>query len=74
MHALAEMPTTGPEWRELRDRRELSVPELSEITGLQPSTIHKLEAGASVNRSTRTLVGAALGLPVFGEPAKAMVA
>jgi transcriptional regulator with XRE-family HTH domain len=63
--AAAAMPTSGEGWRELRESRQLAVVDVVERTGLNRSTIEKLELGGAVNRSTQTLVGACLGLPVF---------
>ncbi len=65
MSAVAEMPNTPAGWRELRDQRGHSDRELAELTSLDVGTIHRLEAGAHVTRSTRKLVAAALGVPVF---------
>jgi transcriptional regulator with XRE-family HTH domain len=60
MEAVLEIPQTGREWQELREQQALSVDELSQLTGLQKSTLYRLEAGAHVTRSTKTLVLLAL--------------
>jgi transcriptional regulator with XRE-family HTH domain len=72
MSVVVEVPSTGREWQQLREQRGVTVTDLSALTGLQQSTIHKLEAGGSVTRSTRVLVAAALGLPVFDEQTEAI--
>jgi transcriptional regulator with XRE-family HTH domain len=74
MQTPLELPATPEQWRSLREQRGLTLPDLGELTGLQVSTLARLEAGVHVTRSTRTLVAAALGLAVFVAPAKAMVA
>jgi transcriptional regulator with XRE-family HTH domain len=65
MSAVLDTPTSPDEWRALRERRGLTIRELADMTGLYVSTLHRLEAGVSVTKSTRMLVAAALGLPVF---------
>jgi transcriptional regulator with XRE-family HTH domain len=65
MSALLDTPATPDQWRGLREQRGLTIRELADLTGLNIATLHRLEAGVSVTRSTRTLVAAALGLPVF---------
>jgi len=64
-----ELPASGREWAELREQRELSIRELSDLTGLRAETIYRLEATGSATRSTRILVAAACGVPVFDREA-----
>jgi transcriptional regulator with XRE-family HTH domain len=59
----ASVPVTGDGWRELRERRDLTVTDLALLTGLTRGTIEKLELGGSVNRATRNLVLVALRDP-----------
>jgi transcriptional regulator with XRE-family HTH domain len=74
MTLVADLPKSGTDWRALREERGLDVYDLAAATSLQVSTIRNLERGEHVRRSTRTLVAAALGIPVFGAPAKAVAA
>jgi transcriptional regulator with XRE-family HTH domain len=68
VNTLATLPVTASEWRALREQNGLSVAELADLTGLTPATIQRLELGAHCTESTRRLIGAALGLPVFEVP------
>jgi transcriptional regulator with XRE-family HTH domain len=48
-------PKDVPPLRRLRYERWLSIKELSEITGLSPNTIYRLETGGRTNPSKETL-------------------
>jgi len=61
-----ELPTTGREWEELRNRAGLTRAELARRTAIDVSTLWHLEHdGEFVSMKVRLLVAAALGLQVF---------
>jgi transcriptional regulator with XRE-family HTH domain len=62
-----ELPATGREWEELRNRAGLTKAELARRTALDVSTIWALEHGSYVSRKVQLLVAAALGVRVFPE-------
>jgi transcriptional regulator with XRE-family HTH domain len=64
---IRDLPSTGDEWRELREAAGLTVQELAGETSLKTDTIRKLEAGGQVIASIRKLVAVALGVPVFAD-------
>lgn len=63
VRSVEEGQHTGAECQRLRKEHGLAVTELAALTGLQPSTIHRLESGESVTRSTKRLVLVALRSP-----------
>jgi predicted transcriptional regulator len=70
MSAIA--PTAAAhDWRELRESHGLSVADLSELTGMHPATIERLENGGRCSESTRRFVLVALRDP---EAVKAAIA
>jgi hypothetical protein len=56
---------TAVDWPALREEAGLSIGELSEITGLDPATIERLERGGRCSESTRRLVLVALRDPAL---------
>jgi transcriptional regulator with XRE-family HTH domain len=62
---IRDLPSTGPEWTALREDAGLTIRDLAALTELSSRTLHALEAGKRVSRSTRKLVAAACGLNVF---------
>lgn len=61
-----DLPASPDAWRELREERGITIGELAALTALDRQTVRKLEEGGRVSLSTRRLVGAALGVVVFG--------
>lgn len=57
-------PTSGQEWRDLREAWECTIEQLAIRTGLSAHVIERLEDGRPVALPARKLIGAALGLDV----------
>jgi hypothetical protein len=61
-----DLPSTGSEWKTLREDAGLTIRDVMALTDLNAKTLYALEAGDRTTRATRKLVAAACGIDVFG--------